>query len=233
VAEMQPDGGGAMVSAPVVDAPLVNKKSFGAHFLLGPTDDSPALLEWQEVNGHREPDHSVSLIFAPVYSNPLRATVLRYVAKTLCACEASWFRLEENKWLVDYDALRVRFTLGDEFTWLRGQGFVEPEYDFHQAPHGGTNQKTIPWVTLRFERDTLQESFETEEQRRTRIFDRMIFHAEVVDVCRSLFVSGHGDDAIFKAFASGSARSCRTDLGSTMRTATPYSGRSSPQRIPN
>jgi uncharacterized protein (TIGR02391 family) len=185
------------VTAP---APPVIKRRFVAQFILGPTDDSAASLQWQEISSLRDPDHSLFLIFAPVYSNPLRATVFRYVARALRASaeEAVWFHLEGNKWLVDHEALRTRFKLGDEFRWLKGRGFVAPEYDLHPATPGAPNQ-TVPWVTLRFERDTLQESFETEEQRRTRVFDRMNFHGEIVRTCRGLFVSGHPDHAIFAA----------------------------------
>jgi hypothetical protein len=128
-----------------VTTPPVTKRRFVAQFVLGPTDDSPASLQWQEVNGLRDPEHSLCLIFAPLDYHPTRATVLRYVVQALLAGEASWFRVERNQWFVNHDALRARFKLGPEFCWLAGEGVVKPDYDLGYVKHGVTSHVAQPW----------------------------------------------------------------------------------------
>jgi uncharacterized protein (TIGR02391 family) len=96
--------------------------------------------------------------------------------------------------------LRGAFGLGPEFAWLTGSAFVEPEYDTTERPGmlDRTKSESHPLVTLAFERETLQQTLETDEERRARIFDGMRFHIEVVATCRDRFVDGHIDDALFQ-----------------------------------
>jgi hypothetical protein len=147
---------------------------FAAHFL------TP--IKWEDVSsmgGRNWAEHSLTLYMSPHWRSPQKREVLRFIAKELVETGTEWFSLDGNRWRVDYEKLRAFFNLGTEFEWLTGSGFVEPDYDTTQETtrmRSGlcdAEVETRPLVTLSFERDTLQQSLELDEQRRTRIFDSM------------------------------------------------------------
>jgi len=131
---------------------------------------------------------------------------------------------------VDHNKLRASFKLGKDFEWLTGSAFVEPEYDTTERPGMLDRHKTErhPVVTLAFERDTLQQTIETDEERRARVFDAMSFHQEIVVTCRSRFVAGQADDAIFQGClrinAIVQARSGLSDLDGEALLGQVFSG---------
>jgi hypothetical protein len=131
---------------------------------------------------------------------PPEAEVLRFIATQLVRNGTGWFSPKGNRWRVDYDKLRAAFKLGSDFDRLTGSAFVEPDYDTTERSVAlqGDKTETHPLVTLAFERDALQQTIETDEERRARVFDSMRFHPEVVATCRDRFVAGQADDAIFQ-----------------------------------
>jgi uncharacterized protein (TIGR02391 family) len=96
--------------------------------------------------------------------------------------------------------MRAFFKLGREFEWLTGNAFVDPEYDTTTRPAAFSPERseTHPLVTLVFERDSLQQTLESDEDRRSRVFDSMKFHPDIAATCRARFVAGQSDDAIFQ-----------------------------------
>lgn len=162
-------------------------------------------ISWEDISdigGRGLAQHSLT-ISVPLHGPSPRREVLRYVAEIFIQNRFDWFSLDGNRWRVDFDKLRAAFKLGAEFDWLSGSAFVEPDCDTFQDavsfPRDGERQTELRTsVSLGFERDTLQQTFETDEERRGRIFDAMRFHPEVAGTCRSLFVSGHGDNAILQ-----------------------------------
>jgi uncharacterized protein (TIGR02391 family) len=169
-----------------------SRRIFAAHFILG------GGVKWEDTSGmagSELPENSLTLYMSLTRGE--KREVLRFIAKALVGNQTEWFSLDGNRWRVDYDKLRAFFKLRDCFDWLTGSAFVEPDYDTTEHKWmRGTETRSL--VTLAFERDTLQQTLETDEERRTRIFDAMRFHQEVVATCRSRFIVGQTNDAIFQ-----------------------------------
>jgi len=184
-------------SPPQTEAKPGRPRSFHAQFIL----DGP--VRWEDTSPRSRqnlPEHSLTLYMSPMWRSPVKREVLRFVAKRFVEKGVDWFSVDGNRWRVDYDKLRTFLKLGSDFDWLTGSAFVEPDYDTTErlVAFQGDKTETHPVVSLAFERGTLQQTIETDEERRTRIFDSMRFHAEVVATCRDRFVAGQADDAIFQ-----------------------------------
>jgi uncharacterized protein (TIGR02391 family) len=174
----------------------VTKRTFAGQFFID------GGMCWQDTSGfwNDHPEHSITLLMGLHWRSPTKRKVLRHVATALVRNGNDWFSVDGDRWRVDYDKLRTAFKLHPDFEWLTGSAFVEPEYDTieRSVPFEKDKTEPHPLVTLAFERDTLQQTIETAEERRTRIFDSMDFHGEVVSTCRNRFVAGQADDAIFQ-----------------------------------